>query len=62
MANSIIESIKQNQNYENYQSNKNIQKILELVQNEMKEKKITNDFLYSLIFNNIIQKIFEKLK
>jgi hypothetical protein len=28
----------------------------------MKEKKITNDFLYSLIFNNIIQKIFEKLK
>ena len=62
VANSIIESIKQNQNYENYKSNKNIQKILELVQNEMKEKKITNDFLYSLIFNNIIQIIFAKLK
>jgi hypothetical protein len=28
----------------------------------MKEKKITNDFLYSLIFNNIIKIIFAKLK
>ena len=61
VSDSIIESIIKNPNFEKYKTYKNIEKILEIIQNIIKEKNITNQLLYSLIFNNVIQKITQEL-
>ena len=60
VSDSIIEQIKTNQKFEEYKSNKNIEKILKLVQIIMIAKNITNQLLYSLIFNDVIQKITQE--
>ena len=60
ISNIIIQSIKSSKEYiEALKSDKKIEMILKIVSSNIDLHNIKNEFLYSLIFNNIIQKIIQ---